>query len=236
MWSRTGGAVRRSAPAAATGFAPFRLALLGRRRLAIAFNEHATPFSIGEDACPRLFGRALLPSLLIAPAAAKFAVQLFARLLRPMCAPRMRRRLSVGCLAIFLFVRRSLIPRRARTSRSLSLISWGCFFRLALRARDDRRGEIRARKRGDAFTQLLAQHAGTHLFHFAFAKFTKLKRAERDADQAGDGEAQVAEHIAHLAVLALADGEGEPQVGALHAIKRCFDRAVVDAVDGDTRA
>ncbi len=46
----------------------------------------------------------------------------------------------------------------------------------------------------------------------------------------------MAEHVAHLAVLAFADGEGEPQIRALHAIERCFDRAVMDAVDRHARA
>ena len=39
----------------------------------------------------------------------------------------------------------------------------------------------------------------------------------------------MAEHVAHLAVLAFADSKREPEVGALHALDRGFDGAVVDA-------
>ena len=46
-------------------------------------------------------------------------------------------------------------------------------------------------------------------------------------------EAEMAEHVAHLAVLALADRKGEPEVRALHAVERGFDGAVVDAADRD---
>ena len=50
------------------------------------------------------------------------------------------------------------------------------------------------------------------------------------------GETEMAEHVAHLAVLALADREGEPDVGALLAVERRLDRPVADAVDGDAAA
>jgi hypothetical protein len=70
--------------------------LLVRGRSAVAFNQHTAPFAIGEQPCPWRLGRALFPPLVVAPAAAKFPVQLFAGLLRLMRAPRMRRRLSVG--------------------------------------------------------------------------------------------------------------------------------------------
>src|ERR1700722_7280300 len=46
----------------------------------------------------------------------------------------------------------------------------------------------------------------------------------------------MAEHVAYFAVFAFADGEGEPQVRALHAIERRIDLAVVDAGDGDAGA
>ena len=75
-----------------------------------------------------------------------------------------------------------------------------------------------------------------HLLDRAGFKLAELERAERHADQPGDGETEMAEHIAHLAVLALADREREPDVGALRAIERRLDRPVADAVDGDRRA
>ena len=43
-------------------------------------------------------------------------------------------------------------------------------------------------------------------------------------------------HVAHLAVLAFADREREPDIRALLAVERRFDRPVVDAVDGDAVA
>ena len=39
-------------------------------------------------------------------------------------------------------------------------------------------GKIRARERGDAFAELLAQHARGHLFDSAFGELAELKRAE----------------------------------------------------------
>ncbi len=48
-------------------------------------------------------------------------------------------------------------------------------------------------------------------------------------------EPEIAEHVAHLAVLAFADRQGEPEIRALHAVERRFDRSVMDAVDCDCR-
>ena len=46
----------------------------------------------------------------------------------------------------------------------------------------------------------------------------------------------MAQHVAHLAVLALADREGDPHVRGLLAVERRLDRPVVDAVDRDAVA
>src|SRR5689334_13178283 len=43
----------------------------------------------------------------------------------------------------------------------------------------------------------------------------------------------MADYVADLAVLALADAEREPDVGALHTIKRGFDRSVVNSIEAD---
>ena len=67
-------------------------------------------------------------------------------------------------------------------------------------------------------------------------EIAELERAERHPDQAVDREAEMAEHVLHLAVLAFADREGEPDIAALHAIDRGLDRTVADAVDGDAAA
>ena len=90
--------------------------------------------------------------------------------------------------------------------------------------------------RHEARAKLLAQNPRAHLLDLALGQFAELKRAERHADQARDREAEIAEHVAHLAVLALADRKGEPDVRALHAIESGFDGAVADAADGDAGA
>ena len=46
----------------------------------------------------------------------------------------------------------------------------------------------------------------------------------------------MAEHVAHLAVLAFADRKSEPEIGALHALDGGFDGAVMDAVEREARA
>src|SRR6516164_4151647 len=46
----------------------------------------------------------------------------------------------------------------------------------------------------------------------------------------------MAENIAHLAVLALADREAEPEVRALYALERRVDLPVMDAIDRDALA
>ncbi len=81
--------------------------------------------------------------------------------------------------------------------------------------------------------ELLAQHARIHLLDSAVFELAELERAERHADEARDGEVEMAEHIAHFAVLALADRERDPDVGALRAVERRLDRPVAGAVDGD---
>jgi hypothetical protein len=107
--ARAGGAVRRTAAGVPRRFAYIRLARLDRRRLAVAFNQHAAPLAISEQTRPRRFGGPRLSSLLVAPNAAEFPLQLFAGPLRIMEAPRMRWRLSAGHFAIFLFVGPSLM-------------------------------------------------------------------------------------------------------------------------------
>ena len=71
--------------------------------------------------------------------------------------------------------------------------------------------------------ELLAQHARRHFLDRALGKLAELKRPERNADEPGDRQPEMAEHVAHFAVLALADGESEPQIRALHAVERRLD-------------
>src|SRR5207247_6238933 len=95
---------------------------------------------------------------------------------------------------------------------------------------------LRPRQGDDAFAELLAQGSRLDLRDLSWREVGELKRAERHADQAADLEAKVPEHVLHLAILALPDRKGEPNVAALGAIERGLDRTIMDAVDGDAGA
>src|SRR5262249_13891584 len=97
-------------------------------------------------------------------------------------------------------------------------------------------GEVRSRQGDEALAELVAQGPRLHLRDLARREVGELERAERHADQAVDLEAEVAEHVLHLAVLALADRKAEPDVAALGAIDRGLDRTIMDAVNGDAGA
>src|SRR5688500_12442656 len=81
--------------------------------------------------------------------------------------------------------------------------------------------------------QHLPQLVGRHFPDLTALQPAKLERPERDADQPVHLEAEMLQHIAYLAVLALASADGEPDIGALLAIERGLDGAIADAVDGD---
>src|SRR5262249_55102642 len=87
---------------------------------------------------------------------------------------------------------------------------------LAAWDRKRRRGpfEIAAGAGSDAGAELAAQVLGLDLLGFALGEVTEAEGAEVDPDQAIDAQAKMAEHVAHLAVLALADRERKPDVGA----------------------
>src|SRR6185295_5450906 len=80
------------------------------------------------------------------------------------------------------------------------------------RDRRERPGEIRARLSRHPLAELFAQHARAHLFDRAFGKVAELERTEGDADEPVDREPEVGEHVLHLAVLALANPEREPDI------------------------
>src|SRR5262249_29941255 len=116
----------------------------------------------------------------------------------------------------------------AAVARTALLAPWR-FGLVHRRSIDDRRGEIALRFGNHPLAELVAQHARTHLLDRAFAELAQLEWAERDADQPVHLQAEVAQHVAHLAVLALADREGEPDVRPFgrRAVERRLDRAVV---------
>jgi hypothetical protein len=91
--------------------------------------------------------------------------------------------------------------------------------------------EIGAGLVGEAAAELLAQHAGGHGFDFALGEVAELERAVADADEAVDLQAQGAEDVLDLAVLAFAQAEHHPGVGALGAFKLGVDRAILHAID-----
>ena len=101
------------------------------------------------------------------------------------------------------------------------------------RRRSDRRGEIGTGGRGELGAELVAQNAAADLAHLALGEIAELEGPVGDADQAVGDEAEMGEHALDLAVLALAQAEGQPDIGALDAVERGLDGAVVDAVDGD---
>src|SRR5258707_4458730 len=106
-------------------------------------------------------------------------------------------------------------------------------FEFCARFAMDRPCEIRACERGDLFAELLAQHPGLDLLNQAFRQFAQLKRTVGYPDQPVHFEAEMRQHVAHLAVLALADRKYQPDVGALVTLERRIDRTVFDAVDLD---
>jgi len=100
----------------------------------------------------------------------------------------------------------------------------------------DRRGEIALRLGNDPGAELLAQHPRAHLLDRALGELAELERSVGDADQPVHLQAEIAEHVPHLAVLALPDRKGEPHVRPLLAVERRLDRPVLDAVDRDATA
>src|SRR5262249_57834491 len=95
--------------------------------------------------------------------------------------------------------------------------------RLAL---PDRPGEIRPRQGDEPLAELLAQGSRLHLGDLPWREVGELERAERHADQPVDLKPEVAEHVLHLAVLALPDRKAAPNVAALGAIDRGLDRTI----------
>src|SRR5262249_49419860 len=120
---------------------------------------------------------------------------------------------------------------RLRDAQSMCLLT-PCWLCLALGARA---GKIHPRLGRDARAELLAQGPRLDLLDRAGRQLAELERPKRHPDQAADRKPEVPEHVLHLAVLALADRKGEPDIAALDAIDRGLHRTIADAVDGDAR-
>ncbi len=97
----------------------------------------------------------------------------------------------------------------------------------------DRRIEIRLGVFDEARTELVAERASTDFYSLAFRQVAELERAVGNADQAINLEAESAEDVLDFAVLAFAKTHGDPDVGALHLVERCLDRAIEHAIGGD---
>ena len=93
--------------------------------------------------------------------------------------------------------------------------------------------KVRARQLSHLFTELFAQHPRLDFLDRAFGQFCELEWAVGDADQPVHLKAEMRHHVAHLAILAFADREHQPHIGALVTLQRRLDRPVFDAIDLD---
>src|SRR5579859_1378750 len=187
---------------------------LNRLWLAMALDGDAAAFAVGYHVGACRTGGSRVLRMLIAARTVKAAAErllLFAVRRAPGMAHRLVRAL------IFALVLPFFVAPRSRRGRK-------------------RHREIRAGLDDQARSELLAQGPGTNLLDLALGQFAELERTERHADEPCHGQAERAQNVTHFAVLALADREGEPQVGALDAVERGLDRSVLHALDADAGA
>src|SRR5690606_23727522 len=83
--------------------------------------------------------------------------------------------------------------------------------------------EIDAGGLGQFLAELETQHARAHRLDAALGRVAELERAVGTADEAVDLEAERAQHVADLAVLALAQAQHQPDIGALLALQHRLD-------------
>ena len=101
---------------------------------------------------------------------------------------------------------------------------------------DERRVEIRAGLSDDLLAEFGTQRLRLDLLNVALIEVAQLEWPERHADEPVHLQVERLQHLAHLAVLAFADADGEPDIGTLFAVERRLDRPVMYARDGDTGA
>jgi hypothetical protein len=85
-------------------------------------------------------------------------------------------------------------------------------------------------------TELLGKHAPLHFLDLAFRQIAEHERPERYPDQPIDGELKMLGNPLHFAVLAFAQGNGEPEIRSLLAVDARLNWPTPDAVDGDAVA
>src|SRR5690606_27083117 len=76
----------------------------------------------------------------------------------------------------------------------------------------DRRVEVGLRRLGELRAELVAKHLAADLAHLAGSEIADLERPVGDADEAVGVEADMAEQPLHLAVLAFAKPQRQPDV------------------------
>ncbi len=101
---------------------------------------------------------------------------------------------------------------------------------------DQRRVEIRAGLSDDLLAEFGAERLQLDLLNLALIEVAQLERPERHADEPVHLQVERLQNLAHLAVLAFADADGEPDIGALFAVERRLDRPVMHALDRDAAA
>ena len=101
---------------------------------------------------------------------------------------------------------------------------------------DQRRFKIGAGLGYDLLAEFGAQRLRLDLLNVALIEIAQLERPERHADEPVHLEVERLQDLAHLAVLAFADADGEPDIGALFTVERRFDRPIMHARDRDAGA
>src|SRR3990170_335661 len=89
---------------------------------------------------------------------------------------------------------------------------------------------------GKLRSELIGEHAPLHLIDRAGGQVAERERPERDADEPVDGQSEMLGELLHLAVLAFAQGEREPEIRSLLAVDARLHRPIMNAVDGDALA
>jgi len=81
--------------------------------------------------------------------------------------------------------------------------------------------------------QLVRKHPSLHRLHGAGRQVEQLEWPEGDADQPVHRQPETVEDGTHLAILAFAQSQHEPHIGALHLFQRGLDGSVAHAADLD---
>src|SRR5690606_25973781 len=129
-----------------------------------------------------------------------------------------------------------------RRTATFAFLPWFAFFHFAACAPlhssigtfiQNRRIEICSGFLDKLVTELIPQDTPLDFAHRAFFKIAELERAERNADKPTDRKPQGTENVLYFAVLAFAQSDGNPDIGALNAFKFSFHAAIEHAIHGN---